>query len=424
MADGIHNFCVHATDASGLLGSDACRHWQQETNPTASITTHPSAVTAANSAAFTYTSNKAGHPADGSTLQYKCALDGSGFSACPAGGKAYTSLADGQHTFQVEAVFTAALGGGAHTSAAASYPWTVDTTGPAGVVLLESDPDDAAVVNDSGQASIGWTGTEDGETYVCALDNATEQSCSSPDVLSGLANGLHDLTIIPIDALSNRGTPTTVHWQQETAPTARILTHPALATTSRSAAFTYTSNKGGSTVAGDTVSFLCSLDGATYDACPTSGKSYTSLPLGSHTFRVESVYHASFDGQGVTHVSAPATYSWGVKRIPPKPSCRITLRSTKVHKGKVAVHVRCTQTVTAAVHAKITETIKHKHHVVKVAAKSRKIAANRTTSVTLRLGKAWKALKHHAKEKAVFTVAAHNANGTTSAHTKAVRLRR
>jgi hypothetical protein len=125
IADGVHDFCVVATDASGLQGSTACRHWEQETNPTASISNYPPMTTTSPTATFAYTSNKAHHPADGSTLSYQCKLDSDALAACPFSGKTYSGLANGTHMFSVTAAFTAALGGGAHT-ALASYSWTQD----------------------------------------------------------------------------------------------------------------------------------------------------------------------------------------------------------------------------------------------------------------------------------------------------------
>jgi hypothetical protein len=223
IADGMHDFCVHGTDASGLEGADACRHWQQETNPTASVVTHPAATTGTPQASFTYTSNKAGHPADGSTLFYQCRVDTAAFTACPAGGKSYSLLANGQHTFQVEAVFTAALGGGAHTSAAASYTWTqADTTGP--TVTLVDVPDAATTNTD---ATISWTGDEPDEqqTFACKLDDDPIgfQACTSPLTLTGLTEGTHHFSVQGKDFLGNIGPTETATWTVDTtAPTATL----------------------------------------------------------------------------------------------------------------------------------------------------------------------------------------------------------
>lgn len=55
IADGVHNFCVRATDASGLQSTNvSCRRWEQETNPTASIVNRPPGATSSVTAGFTY----------------------------------------------------------------------------------------------------------------------------------------------------------------------------------------------------------------------------------------------------------------------------------------------------------------------------------------------------------------------------------
>jgi hypothetical protein len=215
IADGIHDFCVHNTDASGLQGGDACRHWEQETNPVAGISTHPASTTGTPDASFTYTSNKAGR-SDGSTVSYMCRLDAATFAACPASGKSYTLLSNGNHTFQVEAVFTAALGGSPHTSAAASYTWTqADTTGPN--VTVTSAPTDST----STSATIEWTGDQpdQDQTFQCKLDDDPSgfQPCTSPLVLTALPVGSHALRIQGRDFLGNTGATATVTWTVESS---------------------------------------------------------------------------------------------------------------------------------------------------------------------------------------------------------------
>jgi hypothetical protein len=220
IADGIHDFCVHATDASGLQGTDQCRHWQQESNPVATIVTHPPAMTGTPDASFGYTSNKASHPADGSTLTYLCRLDDAPFGACPTTLPSYDLLANGQHTFQVESVFTAALGGGAHASPVASYTWTqADTTGP--TVTLTTAPES---VTTSTSATVSWTGSEPGEeqSFMCKLDDdpAGFQPCTSPQTYSDLGDGTHSLYVQGEDFLGNIGPTTTAIWTVDTtAPT-------------------------------------------------------------------------------------------------------------------------------------------------------------------------------------------------------------
>jgi hypothetical protein len=248
--NGVHNFCVHAVDASGLTGADMCRRWQQETNPTATVVTHPDLVTDTPQASFTYTSNKANHPADGSTMFYQCKLDAGAFAPCPAGGSAYSLLANGQHTFQVVAVFTAALGGGAHTSASASYTWTqADTTGPA--VTLTTTPD---ALTSSTDATVAWTGSEPDEeqTFTCKLDDdpAGFQPCTSPQTVSGLPDGTHHLYVQGRDFLGNFGAAAAATWTIDTTRPTAALRAPAPFTLSTSQRLSFTGDGTGSAIAG------------------------------------------------------------------------------------------------------------------------------------------------------------------------------
>jgi hypothetical protein len=80
-------------------------------------------------------------------------------------------------------------------------------------------------------------------------------------------------------------------------PTPIIDSGPDASTTSTSATFTFHD-------ADPTATFLCRLDTGTYSSCST-GKSYTGLSAGSHTFYVEAT-----DQYG--NASAPATYSWTI----------------------------------------------------------------------------------------------------------------
>jgi hypothetical protein len=82
------------------------------------ITSGPTSPTSSTSATFTFTST----PIDST---FHCSLDASPFVAC-ASGKTYSSLADGSHVFQVQAIDS--LGNTDPTPA--TYEWTVDTSAP------------------------------------------------------------------------------------------------------------------------------------------------------------------------------------------------------------------------------------------------------------------------------------------------------
>lgn len=305
IADGIHDFCVRATDPSGLTGT-TCRHWEQETNPTASIANHPATTTGTPDASFTWTSNKESHPADGSTLSYRCWLDAAAPAACSGVSKSYSLLANGQHTFHVEVVFQPALGGGAHTGTA-SYTWTqADVTGP--TVSLEASPDGTVNLAPDRQAQVSWAGSEPSEqqTFLCKLDDdpAGFQPCSSPVTLQGLGDGVHDFRIEGRDFLGNLGPVEDVHWDQEVPPAASFTGGPVDGSiqSSRQTAFSFTSNNA-------RAGFECELDDGGFAPC-TSPHAVEVAGDGSHTFAVRGVVVSPLDG--ATYRGEPVSRAWSV----------------------------------------------------------------------------------------------------------------
>lgn len=87
-----------------------------------------------------------------------------------------------------------------------------------------------------------------------------------------------------------------------TAPDTAIDSHPAAATKSTSASFTFHSAPAGA-------AFECSLDHAAYGSC-VSPQTYSSLSEGSHVFQVRATSGAGTD-------ATPASWSWKVDTTPP-----------------------------------------------------------------------------------------------------------
>jgi hypothetical protein len=203
ITDGVHRLCVRAADASGLQSTNvACRRWEQETNSTASIVNRPPGATSSVNAGFTYTSNKASHPVDGSTLSYECRLDAGAFAPCPSGGKSYGPLGDGRHQFFVRAVFHGTLdaAGVTHRSAEASYGWTVDTTAPE--TTITSGPADGATIADIAP-TLEFTANEPDPRFSCRVDAEPAVPCASPFTSPTLSDGQHTVAIAATDAVGN-----------------------------------------------------------------------------------------------------------------------------------------------------------------------------------------------------------------------------
>lgn len=84
--------------------------------PTITGKTPSASPTTSTSISFTFSDSQSG-------VSFQCSLDGGSYTSC-ASPKGYSGLADGSHTFQVQAV------SGSKSSSAASYTWVVDTTAP------------------------------------------------------------------------------------------------------------------------------------------------------------------------------------------------------------------------------------------------------------------------------------------------------
>jgi hypothetical protein len=85
--------------------------------PDTSITSAPPAETNSTAPSFSFASDTPG-------ATFECKLDAATFAACTSP-KAYASIAEGAHTFQVRAVT-----GAGQDPTPASHTWTIDTTAP------------------------------------------------------------------------------------------------------------------------------------------------------------------------------------------------------------------------------------------------------------------------------------------------------
>lgn len=140
-------FVVSSLAASGL--------------PVPVITGSPSNPTTSSSATFTFTDSQAG-------ATFQCSLDSPSFAKCSSG-VTYSGLAQGSHTFRVEAV------SGSKTSSAASYTWQVIREGPAAPVIT-SGP-----TNPSTNTSPEFVFTDTSwplVTFTCWLDSGKHMDCT------------------------------------------------------------------------------------------------------------------------------------------------------------------------------------------------------------------------------------------------------
>jgi hypothetical protein len=241
---------------------------------------------------------------------YQCKLDNAvRFTACPSGGIEYAGLPDGTHLFQVRA-----LNANGPDATPAVHLWTVDTQPPQGQILT------APPAQSFGRtASFTFASNEPAATFRCGLDAAPTSPCSSGIRLSSLSTGPHTFSVVAVDAGGNvQVTPASYSWMVSADPPATTIdAKPGDPTASSSATFSFHANRP------DTV-FECSLDGAEFSSCPTSGATYLDLTKGAHSFRVRAI-----DSDGVVEAT-PAAYSWTIAAPKKARKCRKGQRRKKV----------------------------------------------------------------------------------------------
>lgn len=277
--------------------------------PAPSITAGPSGTVASTTATFAYKDSQAG-------VTFRCALDGGSFTGCPASGKAYSSLANGPHTFRV-----VAQNGNSPLSAAASRSWTVDVAAPTAALTF---PADNGSYNAAGWAAgctpVGLCGTATDATGVAGVQVAVYQgvlatgytaaTLQSPGATSTTwrlarplpAPGTYSIRVRATDMVGNTtsllGELAASFRIDGTAPPAPIiLVSPASPTSETTARFRFADLD-------LEVGYQCSLDGSPFQACGASHE-IADLTVGDHCLRVRAVDRAG-------NISSPTQHCWTV----------------------------------------------------------------------------------------------------------------
>ena len=289
VAAGAHTFSVKASDAAGNAGAASTYSWTIDVvAPSTTISVKPSDPTNNTSPSFSFTASESGS-------HFSCKIDAEAFAPC-ASPKSYTALAEGSHTFAVNATDQAG-----NTGADESYTWTIDTTPPTTTITGKpADPSNNA------SPSFTFIASQAGSTFACKLDAAAFAPCVSAKSYAGLPEGTHTFAVRASDTAGNVGLETAYTWTIDTvAPTASITGKPSDPNNSAAPSFTFTASQAGS-------SFACKLDAAPLSVC-TSPKSFAGLADGSHTFAVEAT-----DPAGNT--STQTSYTWTIDTVAPTAS--------------------------------------------------------------------------------------------------------
>jgi len=298
-------FFVNVTDVAGAIVTDGQGQGTVQnddvdnTPPDTAIDDGPSNPTGSSAASFHFSGTDAGIAG---VAGFECELDGAGFSAC-ASPRSYSSMSEGEHTFQVRAFD----GAGNVDATPATFIWTVDTVAPE--TSVDSGPD---AVTSSTSASLEYSGDALGGTavngYECRLDDAAFAACASTGkTFAGLAAGEHIFEVRAVDeAGSVDASPASATWTVDlTAPKTTITGSPDPHTLARRATFVFDAVDGGGSVVAGTA---CRLDDAAFAPC-TSPVELAGLLPGPHTFEVRA-------SDQVGNVEAePAAFSWLVSSV-------------------------------------------------------------------------------------------------------------
>lgn len=223
----------------------------------------------------------------------------------------YHGLADGEHTFTVEATD----GAGNQQLTPTQFSWMVDnssldTTPPQ--TTIESGPPDPS---ESSSAAFTYASNEPDSSFECSLDGAPFAGCPAGGIsYSGLSNGPHSFRVRATDPSRNTDqtpagysfdvvlTPLTLPAQASPPPVPpgtpppgkskpvapeTMLAKVATKTRDRTPTFRFSAN-------GPGVSFQCKLDAGPFRSC-RSPLTTKRLGFGSHTLQVRSLLQGATD---------------------------------------------------------------------------------------------------------------------------------
>jgi alpha-tubulin suppressor-like RCC1 family protein len=139
-------------------------------------------------------------------------------------------------------------------------------------------------------------------TFVCSLNGAEPEPCSSPLLISGLGDGEQGFSVVA-SAGGVQSAPAVWSWMVDTvAPVVESLTGPASVTNVASAAFTFDCSETG-------CEFECSFDGGAFTSCE-SGVTFEDLADGNYTFAVRASDEAG-------NVGVAVEWEWTIDTVAP-----------------------------------------------------------------------------------------------------------
>ena len=299
--DGPYTFDVRAVDPAGNVSDHVSRAWTVDTSePTATITGQPAALSNNDSPTFTVSLDEAG-------ADLFCRIDSSlavEFEPCGSP-KTYAELDDGSHSFDVRAVDDAG-----NVGPIDEFDWTIDTLAPTAVI------DDKPPILSSVDSANFTFHADQGGSFQCRLDGDAPNGTGFVACGSGMTGsrnyagnaideGAHLFEVRSVDAAGNTGPAAIYEWTSDSvAPTVSIQGGPPNGSLSNQTATTFGFS------ASESAAMECKLDTGSFVACTTATSASYDVGQGSHTFTVKAT-----DAAG--HASSPVSRIWTVDSIPP-----------------------------------------------------------------------------------------------------------
>jgi hypothetical protein len=393
--------------------------------PQTAITAMPPSTTSFTSATFEFSSDSLDP-----SVTFACRLDGGTSHPCdspqtygpPAPPPFDQPLAEGQHTFSVEATDQNGTG------LPATYDWTIDTTVPE--TTFSTNPPDLT----GPSATFEFSSSEPGSSFACQLDSGSPEPCSSPHNYTGLTEGSHALSVRATDPAGNTDpTPATWMWAVDATAPQVTITGPSGTINSTSVTFEFVSDDPAAT-------FECSLDSSEFQIC-TSPQPYSGLTEGRHSFRVRATDAVGNSSVGtfdftVSLPAPPAAESPPITDqssvLAARPAASFVLiagRAVKVNRNRaVSVRLNCSGTKECSGRVVLTTASGvrfHRHKLVLRLGSARfSIPAAATAKVKVRLSKAkYRLLKRLKRAKVLVTVTDVDRAGRARISTREITLR-
>lgn len=271
LSEATHTFSVHVVDASGHAVDISRTFTVDVTPPNVLVATGPAdgAVVATKAISYFFSA--------GSGTDFMCSFDGTALGSCSGtGSDSHSGLADGSHSWQLQATDAA----GNVTTVTRSF--TVDTAAPT-AEFTSGAPDQGFTNDPSSEFDFAVDGTGSTPSVTCAVDNAAAGACATGTsyVTPVLADGMHTVHVVVTDAAGNTATISRTFTVDTSAPAVTVVSGPAQggSTNQSTVTFGFSADNG--------TSLGCAIDGGSYGLCTGTGLDTVSgLAGGTHTWQL------------------------------------------------------------------------------------------------------------------------------------------